>query len=275
MLRHPMPLFLTFLLYYIMTNTKEKTVVKKQPKQKVVVKPQIKDKLYELTINETPIVYILKSKGILWFDEEKGYEREIKYCENQKTVFADEMKGVQRLSHISFRDGKLYVPKEKQTLQRFLALHPENGRKFQEHNPVKIAEDDLTVLELEIEALNTAQKIDIDHAEAILRSELGNEVSKMTSKELKRDLLLFAKTNPTLFLELANDENINIRNLGIKAVENNIINLSSDQRTFTWASTGRKLITVPFDENPYSALAAWFKTDEGVEVYQTIEKKLK
>ena len=258
-----------------MTNTKEKTVVKKQPKQKVVVKPQIKDKLYELTINETPIVYILKSKGILWFDEEKGYEREIKYCENQKTVFADEMKGVQRLSHISFRDGKLYVPKEKQTLQRFLALHPENGRKFQEHNPVKIAEDDLTVLELEIEALNTAQKIDIDHAEAILRSELGNEVSKMTSKELKRDLLLFAKTNPTLFLELANDENINIRNLGIKAVENNIINLSSDQRTFTWASTGRKLITVPFDENPYSALAAWFKTDEGVEVYQTIEKKLK
>ena len=258
-----------------MTNTKEKTVVKKQPKQKVVVKPQIKNKLYELTINETPIVYILKSKGILWFDEEKGYEREIKYCENQKTVFADEMKGVQRLSHISFRDGKLYVPKEKQTLQRFLALHPENGRKFQEHNPVKIAEDDLTVLELEIEALNTAQKIDIDHAEAILRSELGNEVSKMTSKELKRDLLLFAKTNPTLFLELANDENINIRNLGIKAVENNIINLSSDQRTFTWASTGRKLITVPFDENPYSALAAWFKTDEGVEVYQTIEKKLK
>ena len=258
-----------------MTNTKEKTVVKKQPKQKVVVKPQIKNKLYELTINETPIVYILKSKGILWFDEEKGYEREIKYCENQKTVFADEMKGVQRLSHISFRDGKLYVPKEKQMLQRFLALHPENGRKFQEHNPVKIAEDDLTVLELEIEALNTAQKIDIDHAEAILRSELGNEVSKMTSKELKRDLLLFAKNNPRLFLELANDENINIRNLGIKAVENNIINLSNDQRTFMWASTGRKLITVPFDENPYSALAAWFKTDEGVEVYQTIEKKLK
>jgi hypothetical protein len=123
--------------------------------------------------------------------------------------------------------------------------------------------------------MNTAQKIDVDHAEAILRSEIGNEVSKMTSKELKRDLLLFARNNPKLFLELANDENINVRNTGIKAVENNIINLSSDQRTFTWASNDRKLITVPFDENPYSALAAWFKTDEGIEVYQTIEKKLK
>jgi hypothetical protein len=185
------------------------------------------------------------------------------------------MKGVERLEHVAFREGKLFVPKEKQTLQKFLDIHPLNGKKFEEFNPVQIAEEDLDVLELELEAMNTAQKIDIDHAEAILRSDLGNEVSKMTSKELKRDLLIFARNNPKLFLELANDENINIRNMGIKAVENNIITLSSDQRTFEWASTGRKLITVPFDENPYSALAAWFKTDEGVEVYQTIEKKLK
>ncbi len=249
----------------------EKTKQKKQ----TVVKPVYKDKLYELTINETPIVYILKSKGILWFDKEKGYEREIKYCSNQKTIFADEMKGVERLEHVAFREGKLFVPKEKQTLQKFLDIHPLNGKKFEEFNPVQIAEEDLDILELELEAMNTAQKIDIDHAEAILRSDLGNEVSKMTSKELKRDLLIFARNNPKLFLELANDENINIRNMGIKAVENNIITLSSDQRTFEWASTGRKLITVPFDENPYSALAAWFKTDEGVEVYQTIEKKLK
>tara|TARA_R100000426_G_scaffold62627_1_gene43818 strand:+ start:780 stop:1532 length:753 start_codon:yes stop_codon:yes gene_type:complete len=249
----------------------EKTKQKKQ----TVAKPVYKDKLYELTINETPIVYILKSKGILWFDPEKGYEREVKYCPNQKTIFADEMKGVQRLEHVAFRDGKLFVPKEKQTLQKFLDIHPLNGKKFEEFDAVKIAEDDLDVIQLELEAMNTAQTIDVDQSEAILRSELGNQVSTMTSKELKRDLLLFAKNNPVLFLELANDENINIRNTGIKAVENNIINLSSDQRTFTWASTGRKLITVPFDENPYSALAAWFKTDEGIEVYQTVEKKLK
>ena len=97
----------------------------------------------------------------------------------------------------------------------------------------------------------------------------------MTSNELKRDLLLFAKNEPVLFLELANDENINIRNKGIRAVEANIISLSNDQRTFKWASTGKKLITVPFEENPYSALAAFFKTDEGVEVYKSVEKKLK
>jgi hypothetical protein len=247
----------------------------KEKATKVAPKWEIKDKLYQLSINESPIALMVKTRGILWFDEEKGYEREIKYCENQKTVFVDEMKGPERLSRIVFRDGRLFVPKEKQTLQKFLALHPDLNRKFYEYNPVKEAEDDLDAIEYEIEALTTAQGIEVDQAEAILRTELGDKVSKMTSKELKRDLLLFARSNPELFLELANDENINIRNIGIKAVENGIISLSSDQRTFKWTSNDRKLITVPFDENPYSALAAYFKTDEGIEVYQTVEKKLK
>ena len=87
--------------------------------------------------------------------------------------------------------------------------------------------------------------------------------------------MVFANKNPELFLELANDENVQLRNFGIVAVENAIIDLSQDQRTFSWTSNGRKLMNVPFDENPYSALAAWFKTDEGVEVYKSIQKKLK
>ena len=65
-----------------------------------------------------------------------------------------------------------------------------------------------------------------------------------------------------------------LRNIGIKAVEERKINLSQDQRTFTWASNDRKLMNVPFDEHPYSALAAWFKTDEGMEIYSNIEKRL-
>ncbi len=65
------------------------------------------------------------------------------------------------------------------------------------------------------------------------------------------------------------------RNFGIKATEAGYISLSQDQRTFTYGDGDRKLMTVPFDENPYSALAAFFKTDEGVEVYKAIQKKLK
>jgi hypothetical protein len=116
--------------------------------------------------------------------------------------------------------------------------------------------------------------MDIDTMEAIMRVEMGSEVSSMSSKELKRDLLLFAKRNPKLFIELAADDNVKLRNFGIKAVELNILKLSSDQRYFMWGSNDRKIMTVPFDEHPYSALAAWFKTDEGMEIYSNIEKRL-
>jgi hypothetical protein len=123
-------------------------------------------------------------------------------------------------------------------------------------------------------ALNAAKDMDIEQAEAILRVEIGSSVSDLSSKELKRDILLFAKRNAELFISLAKDENVMLRNFGIKATEAGIISLSQDQRTFVYGSNKRKLFTIPFDENPYSALAAWFKTDEGVEVYKTIEKKI-
>ena len=128
---------------------------------------------------------------------------------------------------------------------------------------------------MEIEALNMANSMEVDVAEAILRVEIGSRVSSMTSKELKRDLLLFARRSPSLFIELAGDENVHLRNTGVKAVEAGIISLSGDNRYFSWASNSRKLMTVPFDEHPYSALAAWFKTDEGMEVFSSIEKRLK
>ena len=244
--------------------------------EKPTNKWQVKDRLYELVGDRIPPVYMMKSRGLYWFDNEAGYEREIKYCRNQQTVFVDEMKGPQRLGHIVFRNGNLFVEKEQATLQKFLSIyHPDSGTVYKEFDADIEAESDIDILELQLEAMNLVKNLDVDHMEAILRSEIGNEVSKMTSKELKRDALIFAQNNPQLFLELANDENINIRNMGIKAVEQGIIKLSNDQRTFKWGSTDKTLIKVPFDENPYSALAAYFKTDDGIDVFKTVEKKLK
>ena len=255
------------------TNKMVEVVIEKpQPK-----KPEweIKDRVYYLKGKKKPLSHMIRSTNIYWFDKEKGFERELKYCKNQSTCFVDEMKGDQRLSHIIFRSGALFVPKEETILQKLLSVyHPHKDKMYYEHKPVKIASDQLDWLEFEVQALMIAKDMDIDMAEAIMRVEKGSEVASLSSKELKRDLLLFAKRNPKLFLELTTDDNVMLRNFGIKAVEANIIKLSDDQRYFTWVSNDRKIMTVPFDEHPYSALAAWFKTDEGMEIYSNIEKRL-
>ena len=255
------------------TNEMKEVVIKKpQPK-----KPEweIKDRMYYLKNGKTPLTYLIRGSDIFWFDEEKGYERELKYTSNQRTVFVDEMKGDQRLEHIIFQNGSLHVPRNKVILQQLLSLyHPHRDQLFEEYKPVARAAREVDLLELEVDALMAARNLDIDTAEAVMRVEMGSKVTEVSSKELKRDLLIFAKRNPALFLELVNDENVHLRNFGIKAREQGIIDLSDDQRTFTWASTERKLMTVPFEEHPYTALANWFKTDEGMEIYSNIEKRL-
>ena len=260
------------------TVTVEEPVIE-VPKARERIKPsnewEIKDRVYYLNGRKKPITRSIKSANIYWFDEEKGYERELKYCSNQRTPFVDEMKGEQRLEHIVFRNGALYVEKEKTVLQKLLSLyHPLRDKIYYEYKPAALAEEEIDVLEMQVDALMAARNVDIEMAEAIMRVEIGSEVSNLSSKELRRDLLVFARNNPKLFLELADDENVMLRNFGIRAVENGLLRLSSDQRNFLWGSNGRKVMTIPFDEHPYTALAHWFKTDEGMEIYQNIEKRL-
>jgi len=255
----------------------EKTKEKKETSKR---EWEYKDRNYYLVGDKNPLTYTIPSRHsrkypLVWFDPEVGYERELRYATNHSSCFVDEQKGQVTLKHIVFEKGILLVPKEKRNLQEFLNLHPHKGLIFEEFDAEVQADDDFDYLELEIAAMNAAYDMDIDQGEAILRVEVGSRVSNLSSKELKRDLLLFARKNPSLFLELSEDENVVLRNFAIQARERNIISLDSDQRTFKWASNGRKLMNVPFDENPYSAMAAWFKTDEGLEVYKSIEKKLK
>ena len=242
---------------------------------------EMKDRRYYLKNNIEPLTYTIPSKhtrkhALLYFDEEKGSQRELRYATNQDSPFVDEQQGEATLGHIIFKDGALIVPKEKQNLQKLLSLyHPLRNKSYGEFDAVEEATDDLTLLNLQVDALNAARSIDVDIAEAILRVEMGSKVNEMSSKEIKRDILVFARQNPVLFIELVQDENVQLRNVAIKAQEAGIIRLAQDQRTFSWASNNKKLMNIPFDENPYSAMAAFFKTDEGVEVFKSIEKKLK
>jgi hypothetical protein len=276
-----------------MAKKKEAVEASEAPVAQVIETPQptrpiqkkneweIKDRTYILIGNKAPITFTLASRHhsrnpLMWWDEEKSMSRELRYASNQNSPFKDEQNGFSTLKHIVFRNGSLFVPKSDQSLQKLLSLyHPQRNLTYYEADAIAEAKDDLIDLELEITALNLAKDLDVDHAEAVLRVEQGSAVSSMTSAEIRRDILLFAKRNPSAFITLVEDDNVQLRNFGIKAVEAGVVNLSGDQKSFHWATNNKKLMSVPFDENPYSAFASYLKTDEGVEVYKSIEKKLK
>ena len=255
--------------------------VKAEPKKAAQPQWEFKDRTYFLTTGKSPLIFTIPSKHsrnkpLLYFDKKSGYQRELRYATNQKSPFADEQKGEATLGRIVMKNGTLTVPKEQVALQQLLSIyHPLKDKIYKELNKEQDSVNQIDWIKLELEALTEAKNLDVEHAEAILRSEFGEKVTQLSSNELKRDLMIFAKRNPILFLELAADDHIQLRNVGAKAVEAGILSLSSDKRTFTYGQGGRKLMTIPFDEHPYSALAAYFKTDDGMEVYKAILKKLK
>ena len=235
---------------------------------------EIKDRTYVLTGRNRPLTYVIKSKNILWFDEDKGARREIRYCVNENSPFLDEQGDHARLGHIMFTDGAIHVPKANQALQKILSVFHPKMNKWEEIDDVKEATDDVEIIELQLEASKVVQEIELEHLEAIMRTELGSSVTSMSSKELKRDAYLFARQNPELFLELSKDEDLKLRNLANRAVEAGILKLTDENTVFKLVSTGKKILTVPFDQHPFAALSSYFKTDDGVNLLKSIIKKL-
>jgi hypothetical protein len=63
----------------VVETPKPKKIETKKPKW------EVKNRLYYLKGRDKPLSYMLKSSDIYYFDEEKGYERELKYTKNQRT----------------------------------------------------------------------------------------------------------------------------------------------------------------------------------------------
>lgn len=249
------------------------------PRKKTPQSWEIRDRVYVLKGGMTPVNYILRSrhhlnKPLQYFDG--SINRSLRYASNQTSIFEDEQMGDVTLPAIIFKDGKLIVPKENVLLQQFLSLyHPDKEKVYKEFDANKEAETEIKTVEEELEAMNLAKDMPIEDLEAIARAVLHSKVSTMASNEIRRDMLIYARQNPDKFIDLANDENINLRNVAIRAVEMGVIALKEDQRTVYWNNkTKEKIITVPYGENAYSALAAFFKTDEGLDVLQSINNSL-
>ena len=240
---------------------------------------EVKDRVYRLKVG-SPLSWTIQTKHtrkkpLLYFDEELGYNREIRYATNQRSLFVDEQDGYVTLGHVIFKDGMLMVPKSDQPLQKLMSIyHPKSGTQWEEVDKDKKAQDTVASLEKTLDALNLVTELEEDHLIAVLRTEHGSTVINWTPAQVKRMGFALANKNPKLFIELAKDDEIQLRNTAIMAKEAGLIDLVNNNTQFI-TKGGKKLFTVPFDENPYQALARWFKTDEGVDVYKSIEKKLK
>ena len=215
----------------------------KKTKQKFV------DKTYKLKRAAAPLSFILPTRHtkrfpLLHFDEETGINRELRYARNQN-----------------------------QMLQQFLQYHPLNGLKFEEVDKEKDASEELELLNLEVDALAEAQDLDISKAESLVKVIYGRDTSKMTSAEIKRDILVYARQEPEEFLNLLEDTMIDIQSkVQTFFDEGLLIEKKKGAIHFNTAKNKKRMVVVPNGEDKLFIVASFLQSDEGIEALKMLEK---
>lgn len=244
-------------------------------------KDQIKSKTYVLLRMERPVSFILQSKSnkrkpLLSFDAEKNYNRPLRYAVNQRSPFEDEQDGSALLEPIIFEDGMLYVNKENQVLQKFLALHPENGRTFEERDPEKDAIKAIAIMEKEESAILAVKDLNLDQLKTLIRVGTQEDVNKLTTSEIKHNARVLARNHPEEVLRILNDPLLKVQDIVARAFEDKILTQKTKDRAIYLNNKGRssRIMNIPPGENKIFITAKFLQSNEGLEVLKIINDQL-
>jgi hypothetical protein len=242
--------------------------------------PILTDKVYRL-LGNAPLSYTIASRNnprfpLMWFDEEQQKNRVLRYATNQNSPFEDEQDGNAILEPIVFEDGFLNVPKKNVALQKFLHYHPHNGTLFAELDKEKDASEEVKDLNMEVDALIEARSLDIAQIEMITRVLFGTDPSTVSTAELKRDILVFAKRYPEDFLNAINDPELKFQAKVRTFFENGYISIRNNNKElwYNTATNKKKMCSVPFDGDPFDTAMSFLMSDEGIDGLKMLDMLL-
>ena len=241
----------------------------------------LKPRVYVLKSGSTPPWYQINSKHLhkaplLYFDEERSEQRELRFASNQPTPFVDEQKGVVRPEQIGFVDGFINTSRNDVSLQQFLTIHPGNvdngGNSFREVRPEEKVETDVATFEDKASAYSKIKDIDSDELEAVMFEQEGSRVFSTSTKELKRDLYILAERDPALVIELMESDMLKLKTIGAKAAHYDILTIADGGTSIRFKKNNKKICAVSMDTTPWQAFADFCLTDEGTQAVKVIQK---
>tara|TARA_R100001086_G_scaffold106838_2_gene53818 strand:+ start:1316 stop:2161 length:846 start_codon:yes stop_codon:yes gene_type:complete len=258
----------------------KETVVMEQPKVAPKKKRTIKRK-EESSIAveyEIPrgggIVFMLPQKGVTVYDKENDTVREIRYCPNEPSIFVDEQSENAVKQSVIFELGRLFVPKQKPNLKKFLELHPSNkangGNIFKLVDKRKDAEEELNREFLVSDAVSIVRDREISDLLAIALY-YGININAATS-EIRYNLLRIAKSKPKEFLQSLDSPEVTCRSTIKQASDYQIISLRPNG--VYWFDANSLIVSVPVGQDPTDTMVRFCLTEKGASVLSLIEERL-
>lgn len=254
------------------------TVVAEKPVKRKT--PLIKRKEQELQNAEYEIprgggvVFMLPQKGVTIYDKENDTVREIRYCPNEPSIYVDEQSENAVRQSVTFRNGRLFVPKQKPNLKLFLDNHPANsvngGNTFKEVNKKRDAEKELEKEFLTTDAVALVRDSDLQELLPIAMYFKVNINSPVS--EIRYNLLRIAKSKPKEFIESFDSPQVKTRSTIQQAKEYQMINVKSDG--VYWFDSNSLIVSVPVGKDPVDVMVRFCLTERGASVIDDLEDRL-
>lgn len=232
--------------------------------------------LYEYRINSGGgAVYLMRNTAYDYYDEEQNVVRHVRYCESERSIFADEQSDNPVRTPLTFRMGVLLVPRSKPNLIEFMSKHPGNtangGSEFYLVDYVSQKTEDL---EDEFELAEAITTLKTKPAEELLM--LATAYGMNTDREfaeIRHDLLQKAKANPTAFMKSFDDPAMKMRSKIKSAADYQIIKLDPD--AIRWFDTGQQILSVPAGMDPTDVFVRYCLTEKGVPIVEELDRQLR
>ena len=251
-------------------------VTASKPKKKNIIKRKEDSSTHvEFEIpSRAGVVYMLPQKGVTIFDSENDTVREIRYCPNEPSIYVDEQSDNAIKESVAFREGKLFVPKEKPNLRKFLESHPMNtangGHIFRKVDKKKDASDELEKEFRVSEAVAMVRDKDIND---LLPIALYFNVNiNKPSSEIRFNLLRIAKSKPQDFIESFDSPSVTARSIVQQAKDYQIIEVKEDR--CSWFDSKSMIVSVPVGQDPMDVMIRFCLTEKGSAVLSSLEERL-
>jgi hypothetical protein len=166
--------------------------------------------------------------------------------------------------------GRLFVPKEKPNLRKFLDMHPQNGPVFTEIDKRRDAEKELEKEFVLTDAIARVRDADINDLLPVAIY-FGVNINAPVS-EIRYNLLTIAKRKTEEFLQSFDSPQVMTRSTIQQAKDYQILNVKKNG--VFWFDSNNLIVSVPVGQDPMDVMVRFCLTEKGASVLSNLEERL-
>lgn len=241
---------------------------------------EIKDRMYKVIGNEKVASFEIqnrhKAKSPLQYRHPETQQLyALRYATNQTSYFESlqsKEAGSVILGYIVMKNGMLFVPKENTHLQKFLAITPHNGQRFEEVNKVANAKKELDQLDLLFKAEQLVRGLDFLEQDAMCKLLVSDYSEDWEPAIVRKELFAKLRTSdPQRIINLANDKALGVKGMAKTAYHRGYIKYSNYR---FMDEKDQVILEVNRNQNEWDAIANHLLTNEGNQLREYLEEKI-